>query len=180
MKIAVSKLKNRVFILNRLLNTYEEDLLNINNCMSDLKINWNGKASSKFFDKTEAEHKKMLLNVQEIKSLISIYDNIISDYINIGDTILFDESKKAYVYDYIQKYLEIIDQIIEIFEKIPVKYYFLIEQHKAYYINLRTIIQSIKEKYVQTFEKIFNNESKINRKCSKISIEIIKQSDFQE
>ena len=180
MKIVVSKLKNRVFNLNRLLNTYEEDLLNINNCMSDLKINWGGKVSSKFFDKTEAEHKKMLLNVQEIKSLISIYDDIILDYSNIGDTILFDDSKKNYVYGYFQKYLKIINQILEIFEKIPVKYYFFIEQHKAYYINLRTMIQSIKEKYVQIFDKIFNNESKINRKCSKISIEIIKQSNYQE
>lgn len=178
MKIIVSDLKDCVTELNKLIDKYDENLLNIRNIFLKVKEDWFGEMANSFLDKVELEDNKIEKSIIELKQFASVYESIIIDYSNLGNKIIFDFRKQEYVNSLFDNYLEMILEIMNIFNNLPAKYYLIIEKYRLYFKEMVDKIIYIKNKYNNILNYLFENENKIASKCSKLSIEIIKHSEF--
>ena len=179
MKIIVSDLKDCVTELNELIAKYEENLLNLKNIFFKVKEDWFGGMSNSFLDKVEIEDRTVEKNIIELKQILSVYESIIVNYSHLGNKIYFDLRKQEYVNSLFDDYLAIVLEILNIFKSMPVKYYLIIEKYRVYFKEMVENIIYIKEKYNAILNYLSENENKIASKCSKISVEIIKHSDFK-
>ena len=170
MKFSISK-------LDKSIQYYEDINLNIKNCLSDVEHNWYGDSIKLFSNKVQEEQIKIEKNIIELKDVISVYNYCIQEYSLIGKKIeyKFDEIDK--LYNYLNDYIDILKQILILYNNIPAKYSYLIEEQKRYFKDSISIIIEIKEKISSLHEKINNIETVVNSKLSKINIEIIKESE---
>ena len=179
MIIIVSDLKKRITELNKSIDKYDEDLLNIENIFVKIKEIWLGEIANAFLEKVELENRKINNNIIELKQLVSVYENIIIDYSNLGNKIFFDFRNKDYVNSLLDDYLTMVLEIMNVFESIHVKYYFIIEKYRMYFKEMIEKINSIRCRYNAILNYLSEKENKIATKSSKIFIEIIKHSDFK-
>ena len=180
MRVKVSEIRKNVSSLSNLIDDYENNYLNMCNVLNEANNSWNGEKSLLFYDKTNSEQGKVHNNINEIRSLISVYNYIVSEYSNFGNDVFFNVSKKDGLATFFNIYLEMVRQIIRVYDSFPASYNYLIDNQRRYFISLEQQIRDIKNKFNSSLDSIDNIEDKISQKISKISIDVIKESDVRK
>lgn len=179
MYIKVNDLRESVDNLKRLVNSYQDNSINLNKNLLESKNYWFGDKSNSFFDKINMENTKVNSNILELNELISIFEYIIYEYSNIGNQVKFDLNKRDYVNNTINNYISYIDDIIRLYESIPYNYLYLIENQKKYFIELRKYLLDVKSKFNIILDNIKHIEDVTSSKLLKYNVEIIKESDIR-
>lgn len=179
MEININNLKNNVIEFNKIINEYENTYLNMYNNIYDIQENWIGEKSVSFFEKNSLEQKKISNCIEELKLLINIYNYIINEYNNISSKIFLNLDFKDKINNSFNKYIELIDKVIVLYNNIPNSYISFIENTKIYFNNLKDKIIDLKQNYNDTCDKIIEIENNISNKISKINIELINETDIR-
>lgn len=178
MKVVINDLKKSISNLSNYINLYENNCLNMNNLFSEIHDYWIGDNAISFFNKIDLEQKKVNINIGELKSLLNVYKYIVNEYSNFGNDIMANINQEEYLATYFNVYLNIINQIIILYDNIPSSYTYLIDEQRRYFINLKQQISDIKNNLKAACSDISRIETAISNKFSKIKIEVLKESDI--
>lgn len=176
MTINTLNIKTNLNDLNKLLETYQHNSLNLDKCLLECKNYWLGEKANSFLEKVKSEKNEINNNIIELRSLISIYDYILNEYSNIGEEIFYDLKKFAYVNSLFDDYINSIEQIVMMYNKIPISYEYLIGDQKNYFILLKESIISTKNKFNLIIDRINNIEDNVSLKVSQFDIRVIKET----
>lgn len=178
MYINVKNLKESVNSLKTIVDNYQENSINLNNNLLESKNHWFGDKSSSFFNKINDDNSNVKGNILELNELLNIYDQIIFQYSNIGCDINFDLEKRDSVNNTINNYFNYIDSIINLYDSIPSKFIYLIQNQRKYFVDLKKYLFDIKNQFNLILDNIKNIEDNLSSKLLKYNFEIIKESDI--
>ena len=182
MIIDVNNIKDEIVKLNGLVDKYEENYLNLYNEINNASSYWNDLISVKFFDSCKIEKIETKTALDEIKSIIDVYDYILEKYQEIGNKIKCEIKDKSIIISNFNNYIVKLDDLIREYNLLDYNF-----DHKISSIlndqlyklkNNRKILNSIKNEVKDIFDNIETIEKEINLRLSKINIEIIKETDI--
>ncbi|MBR1376443.1 MAG: hypothetical protein IJ565_01380 [Bacilli bacterium] len=181
-EIKVDKLKDEVVKLNKLIDDYEDNYLNMYHEIMNSNSDWIDGNSITFFSEKDLEKQKRELGVDELKNVSNIYQYIASSYETLANNIKYDLDKKNTINSEINEYIKKINSIIRDYSNLSTKY---VDSSIRIAINNEiTKLRKTKSKAKilrNTLEEIFNNieeiEKNVNSKISQIKIDIITQNN---
>lgn len=179
MEIKVKSIKNCINDLNKIINNYENDLINANKNLLDVDAFWHGEKSVYFSDKINIEQRKTNNVLSELHSFVSIYNYIANEYSKLGNNIKFHLKRKEIVNKSIDGVISEANKIIKLYNEIPARYAYLIQGDKRYFSKLIETAKYVKSRYNLICDKISNIESNTKAKISKFNIELIQESDIK-
>ena len=182
MIIDVNNIKDEIVKLNDLLDKYEDNYLNLYNEINNASSYWNDLISVKFFDSCKIEKIETKTTLEEIKSIIDIYNYILEKYQEIGKKIKFEIKNRDIVINGFNNYIIKVDDLIREYNSINfncnIKISNMLNDQLYKLKNNRKILNNIKDKVKDIFDNIEEIEKEINLRLSKINIDIIKEIDI--
>ena len=182
MIIDVNNIKDEIVKLNDLLDKYKDNYLNLYNEINNASSYWNDLISVKFFDSCKIEKIETKTTLEEIKSIIDIYNYILEKYQEIGKKIKFEIKNRDIVINGFNNYIIKVDDLIREYNSINfncnIKISNMLNDQLYKLKNNRKILNNIKDKVKDIFDNIEEIEKEINLRLSKINIDIIKEIDI--
>ncbi|MBP3460853.1 MAG: hypothetical protein J6K21_00385 [Bacilli bacterium] len=180
MKINVQNLKNDLLKLNKLIEDYENNYLNIYKEMSQISFFWNDAISKKFFKELELEKIKIMDNINEIKELKSIYFLIVEKYEKLGNNIKVNLKNKDSVLSLINRYYNKVNEIFQYYSNLNLYNIDYKIQNSIYNEKLKVKeilknIEHIKDEFKDKMNTIEQIEISIKNKINSINISYFKE-----
>lgn len=179
MEIHIDKLKTTVLQLNHCIEEYEEIYMNFYHVVSSSSFFWNDNRSKKFYDAMHIEKNQVKTVIEELYRLKDIYDYIITEYEKIGTRLQIQLSEKKNVIPSFDKYLEQIQDCIQICTSISVETYPEVEtlliKEKSDFIKLQQQVQKTRDQLSQLFYKIEELESHVNKRINELQVQKISE-----
>lgn len=185
MRVDVSNIKTELVKLNKLIETYEDNYLNLYNELNKASTYWQDVHSINFFDDVDSYKLKLEINVEELNSLCDIYKYLVDQYQKIGDRINFDLDKKNSVVRTIDTYIQEINSIVSSYRSLNLSFCTHYERETLMremrrLQNYKNILSETKSEVIKKFETIQSIENRVKSKLSELSIEIIKENNVSE
>ncbi len=184
MQVHVANMKTQLISLNKLLTTYEEDLRNFYNELNTSSSYWQDTHADKFFNNVKGEHLKSTNTQNELRSIEKVYKHLIESYETLGDKIFFDFDHKDSCLEKINTFIEKMRSIIGAYNSLDTSFCgseaTILEQEKQKMMKDVKMITKMKENLQKVFREIEEIEKNIQLQLSKISIELIKETDIEE
>ena len=114
MKIDLKKIQLEIDNLDKTINRYEENLLNLYNQLLLTSIYWKDKNSLKFNENISQEKKEANIKLLELKSVKNTFKYLISKYENIGQKIEFDLTNREKINKFFDDYILQLEKMINI------------------------------------------------------------------
>lgn len=170
-------IKKKCDELKKNIKLFEDNQINSYYYLSNVGDYWIDNNASLFSNKINDEKKSMDVFISELKKICSIFEYIYKEYSNIGDSFSFDLKNVELIYNKIDEYIKNIDEIIDIYNNIPVQYLDYFIDQKSYFINLKKNILLIKKDLSKKNDIIINVENQLSTMLSNIDVELIKVSN---
>ena len=179
MKIDLKKIQLEIDNLDKTINRYEENLLNLYNQLLLTSIYWKDKNSLKFNENISQEKKEANIKLLELKSVKNTFKYLISKYENIGQKIEFDLTNREKINKFFDDYILQLEKILDQYNEIDMTYFeSLSEVLSNQMLSIKKIkdnMQVIKDNVNKIFDKLEDTEIQVAQRLNKIKVEYIKE-----
>lgn len=179
MKIDLKKIQLEIDNLDKTINRYEENLLNLYNQLLLTSIYWKDKNSLKFNENVSQEKKEANIKLLELKSVKNTFKYLISKYENIGQKIEFDLTNREKINKFFDDYILQLEKILDQYNEIDMTYFeSLSEVLSNQMLSIKKIkdnMQVIKDNVNKIFDKLEDTEIQVAQRLNKIKVEYIKE-----
>ncbi|CDE74034.1 unknown [Clostridium sp. CAG:451] len=179
MKIDLKKIQLEIDNLDKTINRYEENLLNLYNQLLLTSIYWKDKNSLKFNENVSQEKKEANIKLLELKSVKNTFKYLISKYENIGQKIEFDLTNREKINKFFDDYILQLEKILDQYNEIDMTYFeSLSEVLTNQMLSIKKIkdnMQVIKDNVNKIFDKLEDTEIQVAQRLNKIKVEYIKE-----
>lgn len=179
MKIDLKKIQLEIDNLDKTINRYEENLLNLYNQLLLTSIYWKDKNSLKFNENISQEKKEANIKLLELKSVKNTFKYLISKYENIGQKIEFDLTNREKINKFFDDYILQLEKILDQYNGIDMIYFEnLSEVLTNQMLSIKKIkdnMQVIKDNVNKIFDKLEDTEIQVAQRLNKIKVEYIKE-----
>lgn len=179
MKIDLKKIQLEIDNLDKTINRYEENLLNLYNQLLLTSIYWKDKNSLKFNENISQEKKEANIKLLELKSVKNTFKYLISKYENIGQKIEFDLTNREKINKFFDDYILQLEKILDQYNEIDMTYFeSLSEVLTNQMLSIKKIkdnMQVIKDNVNKIFDKLEDTEIQVAQRLNKIKVEYIKE-----
>lgn len=179
MKIDLKKIQLEIDNLDKTINRYEENLLNLYNQLLLTSIYWKDKNSLKFNENVSQEKKEANIKLLELKSVKNTFKYLISKYENIGQKIEFDLTNREKINKFFDDYILQLEKILDQYNEIDMTYFEnLSEVLTNQMLSIKKIkdnMQVIKDNVNKIFDKLEDTEIQVAQRLNKIKVEYIKE-----
>ena len=184
MEINVSNLKSEINRYNKIINDYEENILNLYNELFQTQTYWQDGNSIKFINTLELEKRQTNNKIAELKSISDILKYITTEYEKIGNKIAFDLSTKNLIDTYFNNYISKIDNIIKKYNSLDISFCpneaIVLKDERNKLQAIKSDVLDIKQKINKTFKQLEEIETQIKNKLEKINIEYITENSVSD
>lgn len=184
MEIQVSRIKEELNELNKLIENYQLNYLNLYNIVNDMSHYWQDHYSNLFFKDIEVRKLEIDNTVSEINNIKNLYNYLIYKYENIGNNIKFNLSNKESIYNKIDNCLNQYQSIINSYNSLDLSFcgseVNSIGSQISRITNAKNILSNYKEELRNIINYIEETEREITRKISEINIEDIKEQEIEK
>ena len=179
MKIDLKKIQLEIDNLDKTINRYEENLLNLYNQLLLTSIYWKDKNSLKFNENISQEKKEANIKLLELKSVKNTFKYLISKYENIGQKIEIDLTNREKINKFFDDYILQLEKILDQYNEIDMTYFeSLSEVLTNQMLSIKKIkdnMQVIKDNVNKIFDKLEDTEIQVAQRLNKIKVEYIKE-----
>ena len=180
MKIDLKELQLKIDSIDKTINEYESNILNLYNQLLSTSIYWKDKRSLKFNEKVTLDKKQANIKLLELKSTEEILKYIISKYENIGQKIKFDLKGKEKINKLLDDYILQLEKILDQYEQIDLSHFnelrVKLTKQELVLKELKNNMKTIKDNINEKFNKLEEIELQIAQRLNKIKIEYIKEA----
>lgn len=180
MKIDLKELQLRIDSIDKTINEYESNILNLYNQLLSTSIYWKDKRSLKFNEKVTLDKKQANIKLLELKSTEETLKYIISKYENIGQKIKFDLKGKEKINKLLDDYILQLEKILDQYEQIDLSHFnelrVKLTKQELVLKELKNNMKTIKDNINEKFNKLEEIELQIAQRLKKIKIEYIKEA----
>ena len=166
--------------IDKTINEYESNILNLYNQLLSTSIYWKDKRSLKFNEKVTLDKKQANIKLLELKSTEEILKYIISKYENIGQKIKFDLKGKEKINKLLDDYILQLEKILDQYEQIDLSHFnelrVKLTKQELVLKELKNNMKTIKDNINEKFNKLEEIELQIAQRLNKIKIEYIKEA----
>ena len=178
MKIDLKKIQLEIDNLDKTINRYEENFLNLYNQLLLTSIYWRDKNSLKFNENISQE-KKANIKLLELKSVKNTFKYLISKYENIGQKIEFDLTNREKINKFFDDYILQLEKILKQYNEIDMIYFEnlseVLTNQMLLIKNLKDNMQPIKDNINKIFDRLEETEIQVAQRLNKIKVEYIKE-----
>ena len=179
MKIDLKKIQLEIDNLDKTINRYEENLLNLYNQLLLTSIYWKDKNSLKFNENVSQEKKEANIKLLELKSVKNTFKYLISKYENIGQKIEFDLTNREKINKFFDNYILQLEKILDQYNEIYMTYFEILSEVLTNQIlsikKIKDNMQVIKDNVNKIFDKLEDTEIQVAQRLNKIKVEYIKE-----
>jgi hypothetical protein len=179
MKIDLKKIQLEIDNLDKTINRYEENLLNLYNQLLLTSIYWKDKNSLKFNENISQEKKEANIKLLELKSVKNTFKYLISKYENIGQKIEFDLTNREKINKFFDDYILQLEKILDQYNGIDMTYFEnlseVLTNQMLLIKKLKGNMQVIKDNVNKIFDKLEDTEIQVAQRLNKIKVEYIKE-----
>ena len=118
MIVNIDKLKSANIQLNKLIETYEENIENLYSIYNNIDSSWYDTDSRKFNTQINFEHMKEIKYYDELKNISNYYNKIIKEYSPIGKNININIEVLPDIINKLNTCIELIKKVIIKFQNI--------------------------------------------------------------
>lgn len=180
MKIDLKELQLKIDSIDKTINEYESNILNLYNQLLSTSIYWKDKRSLKFNEKVTLDKKQANIKLLELKSTEETLKYIISKYENIGQKIKFDLKGKEKINKLLDDYILQLEKILDQYEQIDLSHFnelrVKLTKQELVLKELKNNMKTIKDNINEKFNKLEEIELQIAQRLNKIKIEYIKEA----
>ena len=112
MIVNIDKLKSANIQLNKLIETYEENIENLYSIYNNIDSSWYDTDSRKFNTQINFEHMKEIKYYDELKNISNYYNKIIKEYSPIGKNININIEVLPDIINKLNTCIELIKKVI--------------------------------------------------------------------
>lgn len=179
MKIDLKKIQLEIDNLDKTINRYEENLLNLYNQLLLTSIYWKDKNSLKFNENISQEKKEANIKLLELKSVKNTFKYLISKYENIGQKIEFDLTNREKINKFFDDYILQLKKILNQYNEIDMIYFEnlseVLTNQMLLIKKIKGNMQVIKDNVNKIFDKLEDTEIQVAQRLNKIKVEYIKE-----
>ena len=179
MKIDLKKIQLEIDNLDKTINRYEENFLNLYNQLLLTSIYWRDKNSLKFNENISQEKKEANIKLLELKSVKNTFKYLISKYENIGQKIEFDLTNREKINKFFDDYILQLEKILKQYNEIDMIYFEnlseVLTNQMLLIKNLKDNMQPIKDNINKIFDRLEETEIQVAQRLNKIKVEYIKE-----
>ena len=179
MKIDLKKIQLEIDNLDKTINRYEENLLNLYNQLLLTSIYWKDKNSLKFNENVSQEKKEANIKLLELKSVKNTFKYLISKYENIGQKIEFDLTNREKINKFFDDYILQLKKILNQYNEIDMIYFEnlseVLTNQMLLIKKIKGNMQVIKDNVNKIFDKLEDTEIQVAQRLNKIKVEYIKE-----
>ena len=179
MKIDLKKIQLEIDNLDKTINRYEENLLNLYNQLLLTSIYWKDKNSLKFNENISQEKKEANIKLLELKSVKNTFKYLISKYENIGQKIEFDLTNREKINKFFDDYILQLEKMLDQYNGIDMTYFEnlseVLTNQMLLIKKLKGNMQVIKDNVNKIFDKLEDTEIQVAQRLNKIKVEYIKE-----
>ena len=186
-KIDVTKLKNKLEELNKLLETYQENYLNMYYQIeiSDEEEYWVDPHARNFFDDKYFEKSKMEESYDELKEISNLINNIVNRYSNLGGVVEFDLSYRSNILSKFNIYKNKLNRILSSYNDLDYSFasYDIVNAISNQIESVRSqlyLSDMLRENVIDIMDSINEYEHEIARMIKNISINKIQSVDIEK
>ena len=181
-KIKINDLNKQIVVVDRLINEYEDVLLNLFHQLKESCMNWQDGNSKLFEEKIFSEKLESNVMFNKLCDYNYIYTFIYDNYKNLGKKIEFNLNNKMSL---INNYNSIIDEFVDIlneFDNIDNSFYYSeynkIKNLKYSLMNEKYTFINLKNNIIQILDNIDIIEKEVSSKISKLNNIDVKEFNF--
>lgn len=183
MKVDLKELQSKIDSLDKIINEYETNILNLYNQLLSASIYWKDEDSLKFNERISFEKKQASIKFLELKSVKETFKYLISKYENIGQKIVFDLKSKEKINKFLDDYISQLEKISNHYNQINLSNYKSIDNglsikltnQKLVVKKLKNNMKTIKDNINENFNKLEEIEIQIAERLNKLKIVYIKE-----
>ena len=179
MKIDLKKIQLEIDNLDKTINRYEENFLNLYNQLLLTSIYWRDKNSLKFNENISQEKKEANIKLLELKSVKNTFKYLISKYENIGQKIEFDLTNREKINKFFDDYILQLEKILKQYNEIDMIYFENLSEVLTNQMlsikKLKDNMQPIKDNINKIFDRLEETEIQVAQRLNKIKVEYIKE-----
>jgi len=184
MRILVDNIQSEKNTLEKELESYENNNLNLHNELLQIMDYW----QDPFSVSLKKELQKYKLEENEInkslKEMLNIYDFVIKQFSQIGNKIEYNLDNRDLINQKFDNCKEKIKKIISLYNSLNIdatdSLCFLIEKEKIVFNSMLKQTNEIQNSFKDKLNEIKELEDKINSKTNKINIKKIKQLEVEK
>ena len=177
-EVNVTKLKEEIAKYNSLLDSYQENYLNLYHEITNSKLYWSDPHAINFFDDKDLEKNRIDVSFEELKSIKEVYNLIINSYEKIGNFIEFNIANRDNILSKLNTYTNKLNRIMNSYNDLD--YSFAdsgikssINSQKSYIKEMIDNANILKNSIKTLLNNIVDNENKIRSAISNINVEIL-------
>lgn len=182
MKIDLKGLQLEIDKLDKTINSYEKNILNLYNQLSSVSIYWKDKNALRFIENVNVVKKQANVKLIELKSVKESLKYLIYKYESIGQQIEFDLKKKTIINKIFDDYILKLEKINKKYNQIDLVYFnSLSDAFIKQQITIQSIendIKNIKFNINRTFDKLEEIELQFAQRLKKIKVDYIREMDL--
>lgn len=182
MKIDLKGLQLEIDKLDKTINSYEKNILNLYNQLSSVSIYWKDKKALRFSESVNVVKKQANVKLIELKSVKESFKYLIYKYESIGQQIEFDLKKKTIINKIFDDYILKLEKINKKYNQIDLVYFnSLSDDFIKQQITIQSIendIKNIKFNINRTFDKLEEIELQFAQRLKKIKVDYIREMDL--
>lgn len=186
MEIDIDSLKVEVNKLNKLIQDYEQNYLNLYNELSSASFFWKDKNVFNFSDRLVKEKLEVSTTFYELNNIKDIYDLVVLKYQKFGTKIRFDLSMKDSVFTMFDNYLVILDEVINGYINLDLSFCIgtveadLILNEQKTLVYVKSNLLKLRDRIKNTFINIESIENDVNLQLSRVKLNVIKEDQVTE
>ena len=184
MLINVENLKVEIIRLNKLINNYEENVLNFYNEISYASNYWQDNTFDVLRKSINMEKLQFIDTISELSNIKSIYEEVIKKYERFGNKLDINIGAMDNILRDFDKYLYKVRELIIEYEEIDVNYLgkekILLSKHLTKLKENEVNMLELKKKLIGYYKMIEEIESKISLIISKSEIKLLQENDINK
>lgn len=184
MEINIQNMENYISKLNKTIDNFSNNILNIYNELNWANSNWNDFHARLFFTNVNSEKNKLNNTYDELILLKEVYQTIVNQYREIGNKIKINLENRDIILNKFNSFNEKINELLSLYNNLDLSFCsdiaIMLNKQKNELLKIKEELINIKSKIRDVLMKIEEIEKDINLRLSKIDIEIIKQVDINE
>lgn len=157
-EVNVLELKKELMDLNKIIDEYEENNLNLFNEIKNISFYWNDKTAINFIEVMKIEEYESKSIIKDLLSKKNLLSYIYEEYIDIGKKIKYNVSDSKKTIKLIDEYIEILNDVALSFSSLNI-----VKENKNTYE-----VEEIKEKLNNIKNTLINTKDQIARLSKKI------------
>lgn len=182
--INIDELKNKLFMLNNLLDEYDNNFLNLYKILDDSYLYWDDSIARQFYFDIAEDKKKVKIFHNNLLDLYDIYLYICNKYSRFASKIEFDLSKIDSLINLFENYTERLNDIIKLYHNLDYNFggseFFQLAAQEESLKIIKSNIVLLKDKNKDDLVEFENLENDVSLKISKINIEKISPSRLKK